>query len=120
MFSYLWCSKNGTPPPSKAVCGMVRMDDVKSGGTATLWSLSYIEIHTQSELIYIYIYICSLWPYQERFRIFWSCQSYEYDDERCLWVCTSSVFELEWYKHLESRRRVESYIATPEKLELLQ
>lgn len=56
MFSYLWCSKNGTPPPSKAVCGMVRMDDVKSGGTATLWSLSYIEIHTQSELIYIYIY----------------------------------------------------------------
>lgn len=60
MFSYLWCSKNGTPPPSKAVCGMVRMDDVKSGGTATLWSLSYIEIHTQSELIYIYIHMFTM------------------------------------------------------------
>ena len=60
MFSYLWCSKNGTPPPSKAVCGMVRMDDVKSGGTATLWSLSYIEIQTQSELIYTCIHMFTM------------------------------------------------------------
>ncbi len=91
------------------MCEMVQMGDVKSGGKPTLWSLSYNEIQAHNELIY-YIFIhYDLWTYQERFRIFWSCQSYEYDDEWCPRVCTWNIFQLECYKNLESTRRIESY-----------